>query len=180
MQLSYNSTMGYAIYVHAYKYNTEPTEPTHHLFWPDCSDQWNDQLQYNYGDCYSLRSVNTVATYTCYHWRQHQDLWEWSSAVVRMPVSHCWYWCTTCTVSSPQLCALTPMESYVVDHLTTDQWVLQLLTSVTMASVLLESVEHVGVTEPGVDQLRCLSVSGISCKPNIRCLTSNYYLDTSL
>ncbi len=47
----------------------------------------------------------------------------------------------------------------MVDPLTTDQWAVQLLTLVTMATVLLEAPPGlVGVMECG---LQCVSVSGM-------------------
>ncbi len=163
-------------YVHAYKYNTpntEPTEPTHHLFWPDCSDQWNDQLQYMgtviVWDQWTLWPSTPVSLATlsleaapglvgviecgCDH--------AGESLLVLM---HHVY----CIIPRSALCSDT---NGVVRSGSSDNRPVGSRAANSCDngfSTLGESiVEHVRVTEPGVDQLQCVSVSGISCKPNI-------------
>ncbi len=51
----------------------------------------------------------------------------------------------------------------LVDPLTTDQWVLQPVTPVTLATLLMEATPGlVGVMECGVGQLQLVSVSGMN------------------
>ncbi len=155
-----------------------PTDPPPRTTCPDLSSLINGMIMYSAGSP-GNRPFSSSATYSCSNGYTltgsttrtcvSGGSWSGSAPTCKGEVMTC-----TCLLS-----VLTPVQwhpvltyplwptgwssTVLVDPPTTDQWAVQLLTLVTMATVWSERQWGlVGVRIPGVGQLQCASVSGVN------------------